>query len=840
LRPAGYNGFVLMFVWCTIAFASAGLAQTAESRKEPGSVPARSEKSAEDEKSHHASAAPGPLLRNLVDDQKNIWTSPFKARVEDLNWLAPAVGLTAGLINADSELSSRISTTGTFTKHSGTVSNAGVALMVGGAGSLYLVGKLRSDDHQQETGILAGEAAVNSLMVAEILKVATRRERPIDGTGQGRFGHSSSAYDSSFPSVHAALAWSAASVLAHEYPGVMTQILGYGLATGVSVARVTGRNHFPSDVVVGSTVGWLIGRQVYAAHHNQEIPGGDYGTFHRDASAENQNRESWSSPYVPMDSWAYPAMDRLAALGVVDSAIAGLRPWTRREFARLLEEAAGSVDETDPDADEASRLYTSLAREFAWEFEGKETEHVSLDSIYMRATGISDKPLTDGYHFGQTIVNDFGRPYQEGINGLGGFSGSGSAGAFGFYIRGEFEHAPSGPGVSQTVQDAIQEADHKILSAVPNGIGPIIFQPAAPIPAFNQFRLLDTYVMLNIKGWQTSFGKQTLWTGPTQDPFLSSDNAEPMYMLRVDQTTPTKLPSFLGLLGPMRTVFWVGKLTGEHYVNTQDGNIVFTQGRSLSRQPMVNGIKVSFKPTPNFEFSVGKTGLWGGPDFPITFHTTRLSLGSPTNASGRTNDPGDRRSTADFSYRIPGLRNWLTLYEDSFVEDEVSPVGYPRRAAHNPGLYLSHVPALPHLDMRVEAAYTNLPGLLEPLGGGFFYWNTRYLDGYTNKGNIIGNATVGRQGISLRASSTYWFASDRTLQVGYRSNIVDDMFLQGGNLRDIYLKSEWRLGPQMSVSTFWQYEWWNFPLLSAGNKQTNFTASFQLTYWPHWRVKRGS
>src|SRR5215831_20602794 len=57
-------------------------------------------------------------------------SSPFKARIEDLNWLAPAVGLTAGMINADSELSSRISTTGTFTKHSGTVSNAGLALMV--------------------------------------------------------------------------------------------------------------------------------------------------------------------------------------------------------------------------------------------------------------------------------------------------------------------------------------------------------------------------------------------------------------------------------------------------------------------------------------------------------------------------------------------------------------------------------------------------------------------------------------------------------------------------------------------------------------------------------------
>src|SRR5262249_381801 len=208
-------------------------------------------------------------------------------------------------------------------------------------------------------------------------------------------------------------------------------------------------------------------------------------------------------------------------------------------------------------------------------------------------------------------------------------------------------------------QAATTQADANVTTTAMTG--PPIPQPVAPIPAFNQFRLLDSYIMLNVNGWQTSFGKQTLWTGPTQDPFLWSNNAEPMYMFRVDQTTPTKLPSFMGFLGPMRTEFWVGRLTGQHYVNTQDNNISFRLGRTLSRQPRGNGLKVNFKPTPNFEFGVGRTGLWGGPEFPINLHTTRRSFLSTTNAAGRGNDPGDRRSTFDFSYRIPKLRNWLTL-----------------------------------------------------------------------------------------------------------------------------------------------------------------------------------
>jgi membrane-associated phospholipid phosphatase len=810
--------------------AAAGPSPTATPRKTPVIA---------FENAQAATAAPLGFVRNFAGDQRAIWTSPFKAKVQDLNWLAPMAGLASGLINADAELSSRISGKGTFTKHSSTAANAGLAVLEGGTGGLYLLGKLKGDDHQRETGILAGEAALNSLVITETFKVLTRRQRPTDGAGQGQFGKGT-ALNSSFPSLHAALSWSAASVLAHEYPGVLTQVLSYGLATGVSLARVTGKAHFPSDVAVGSAIGWLVGQHVYAAHHDAALPGGGYGTFERALLSEGANTENLSSPYVPMDSWVYPAFERLGGLGLINSGLFGLRPWTRRECARLLEEAADSVGDSSPrpDSDEGSRLYAALAREFAPELNGEQSDYVALDSLYAGVSNISGKPLTDGYHFGQTMVNNFGRPYQQGVNSQAGFSASGSSGALGFYIRGEWEHAPSAPGFSQAVQDAIQLADAKTTNAAE--AGPPIPQPASPVAAFNQFRLLDTYLMLNIKGWQTSFGKQTLWTGPTQDPFLASSNAEPMYMLRIDQTNPSKLPGFLGFLGPTRTEFWVAKMTGQHYVNTQNGTIVFTQGRTLAQEPMLNGVKVSFRPTPNFEFGVGRTGLWGGPDFPITLHSTLRSLFATNNAAGVGNDPGDRRSTFDFSYRIPGLRQWLTLYEDSFVEDEISPIGYPRRAAHNPGIYLSHLPGLPHLDFRAEAAYTNLPGLLEPLGGGFFYWNTRYLDGYTNQGNIIGNATVGRQGISFRTQSTYWFAADKTVQAGYRSNTVDSMFLEGGNLRDVFLQSQWNFRRNFSLAGFVQYEWWNFPLLTAGKKQNDFTASFQVTYWPHWRFKRGS
>jgi hypothetical protein len=781
-----------------------------------------------------ASVSPRGFALNFVTDQKDIWTAPFHLRTRDLNWILPAAGLIAGSITADAEVSSRVNPTGTFASHASTISNAGLGAALAGPAFLYLWGRHSADAQKQETGMLSAEAAVDAFVVGESLKFGFRRERPGEGSGLGHF-FSGSAMNSSFPSLHAMVSWSVAGVLAQEYPGPATKIFAYGTAAMVSFARVEAQKHFPSDVVVGSALGWYIGQQVLARHHDPELPSSAlWGTFERGSPDEHADTENIASPYVPLDSWIYAAFDRLESLGLVSSGIQGMKPWTRRECARLLEEASPAVEdgEVAPQvAPEAVRLYRQLTREFAAEMAGPQPSYLSLDEVYVRSTAIGGPPLTDGYHFGQTMVNDFGRPYQRGWNSLAGFSASSSLGAFGFVVRGEYEHAPSAPGYSQPLLNAVLNADSKPLGQI-----------AAPIAATNQFRLLDAYAMLNFKDFQFSFGKQSLWLGPTRDPFLISNNAEPMWMFRVSQTTPKQLPSFFSFLGPYRTEFFFGKLAGQHFVDTQDGSIAVSLGRRLAKQPMINGAKISFKPTPNFEFGVGRTGLFGGPRFPVTLGTFRRSFLSTTNAAGTGLDPGDRRSTADFTYRLPKLRDWLILYADAFVEDEISPIGYPRRSAHTGGLYAPQVPGIRKLDLRVEGGYTDIPGLLQPISqtchcvqGGFFYWNTRYIDGYTNAGNIIGDATLGRQGIGYRGAATYWFAPNRTVALEYRSNEADADFLKGGNLRDVGLRSQWSFAHGTSVTGLLQYEWWNFPLLASG-RQNNFTASVQFTYAPHWKL----
>jgi hypothetical protein len=279
----------------------------------------------------HENSLGKPLLRHLVLDQKAIWTSPAHLRFADFTWLVPLGGFSGALFASDREFSRHLSNSPQTLSNYKKASDYGLGVMVGLGGGMYLFGKMTSDDHARETGLLAGEAALDSLVPTYVIKYATRRERPLQGDGGGSFWSGGD----SFPSEHASAAWSIASVVAHEYPGFLTQMLAYGGATAVSLSRIKAKQHFPSDVLIGSGIGWLIGQYVYGTHHDPEVGGSRWEKLSDKFSGEwTRQPKNMGSPYVPLDSWVYPAFDRLAAMGYLDSDIIGMRPWTRLECAR--------------------------------------------------------------------------------------------------------------------------------------------------------------------------------------------------------------------------------------------------------------------------------------------------------------------------------------------------------------------------------------------------------------------------------------------------------------------------------------------------------------------------
>ena len=609
------------------------------------------------------------------------------------------------------------------------------------------------------------------------------------------------------------------------------KIMAYGLASLVTVSRVKAQQHFPSDVLIGSVIGNLVAQNIYSRHHDPGLGGGDWRSisqiFRGDGNSSPANQ---GSPYVPLDSWIYPALDRLIGMGMIDSGFTGVRPWTRSECARILTEA---TDRVDAEPAEAQRIYQLLETEFKEDLEGASTDapfRARLESVYSRFTEISGKPLTDGYDFGQTLINDFGRPYQRGFNSVTGFSAWTTAGRWVGYVRAEYQRSPSAPALSDSARLFIAQVD-------PIPVPP----PATPTPSIHQLHLLDAYVGLNFNNWQVTFGQQSLSWGPGDGGSLDlSNNAPPIKMFHINRITPLELPRFLHWLGPMRTEFFFGQLTGHEFIFNPSG-LVGQYGKSLDPQPFIHGQLISFKPTRNFEFAFYRTTIFGGPGYPLTFHSLISSLFTTGNSpAGSADKPGKRTSGLDFSYRLPYLRNWLTLYADGLTFDEFSPIAYVNVSAWHAGLYLSHFPRVSRLDLRVEGVYTDVPGgtVFNTKNPGTFYQNRTWLNGYTNNGDLMGS-WVGRGGQGAQAWTNYWFSPRNRLQFYFRHQKVSQQFIPGGgSLTDAGVRTDYSLRSNLSFSVSVQHERWLFPVIQPSAVR-NVTASVGIVFEPQ-RIFRPS
>jgi len=756
------------------------------------------------------------LLTDFVQDQKQIWTSPARLRFADAAWLAPLGGIAAGLLVTDQGYSNSLSHQASTLNRYNKVSNVALGSLVGAGAGMYLLSFPKHNDHWRETGWLAGEAALNSLVLTETLKYSLARQRPYQATGAGSFFQGGT----SFPSEHAAAAWSVAGVIAHEYPGVLPKLFAYGAAAAVDYSRVHARQHFPSDVLVGSVLGYLVAQSVYHRRHEPELGGRAWEPPGEVESEEGRHSPAnMGSPYVPLGSWIYPALERLAAMGYVKTASLGLRPWTRLECARLLSEAS-DLEAGEDGPPQAQEMYESLSKEFAHEFSlmsGDQNLHAQLESTYVRSTGISGTPLTDNQHFGQTILNDYGRPYQEGFNSVAGISGWTSAGPFVIYARGVYQSSPSAPSPSPAALGYIQSID----SLPPS-------PPSTPVNSIARLRVLDAYVGMNLANWQLSFGKQSLWWGPSADgPMLATNNTEPINnMFRVSRVSPFRLPWIFRYFGDMRVELFLGQLSGHEFLKSSSGTIVGQYGQRLRPQPFIEGAKISFKFTPNLEFNISKTTIYGGPGNPLTPTTFfKSTLGLHVNGEAL----GDGRSAWDFAYRVPKMRDWLTLFGDVFEEDEPFPINHLGKAAFQGGLYFARLPKLSRLDLRLEGGSTS-PANFSTCDG-CYYHNFQYLNGYTNNGELLGS-WLGRTAQGEALTSTYWFSAQKKVSVQLRHRKVDRLALpQGGTQNDASFNGEFSLKSGFRFSGTLQYESWQIPLLAA-TRQSNVTASFQFSFWP--------
>ena len=269
------------------------------------------------------------------------------------------------------------------------------------------------------------------------------------------------------------------------------------------------------------------------------------------------------SPYIPVDSWVYPAILRLYSLGYIDTVYLDMRPWTRTSVSNMLDETEQRLEDAESDevsdVNEAEHLYDALKRKLRDDVDGsckepKGTAH--LESVYSVMRGISGTPLRDSYHLGATIINDYGRPYAGGVNNYTGASGYASAGRFVLYARAEFNGAPSAPGYSPALVEQLAAEDgtsyyfnpicwlnpsSPSCVPMPNSLQTTI--PVGPVVARTNMHLMEAYVSAQYFHHVISFGKQDDWEGPgVGGAFAYSNNAENIYAFHINRIEPLNIP----------------------------------------------------------------------------------------------------------------------------------------------------------------------------------------------------------------------------------------------------------------------------------------------------------
>ena len=557
---------------------------------------------------------------------------------------------------------------------------------------------------------------------------------------------------------------------------------------------------------------------------------------------------SKDTAYIPVDSWIYPAINRLYAMGYLDLVFMDQRPWTRETIGKMLGEVAENLevaeDEKRSSGEEAQKIYAALVRELNYSPQHTcllHEENLHVEQVYSATRVLTGTPLRDSHHLGQSIINDYGRPYANGVNLYNGFSATAMLGPLLAHVRGEFQQTPASMGYSDNLAQYLSESVDLLTYANPT-TGIPYYQATIPrgaLAGHGGFTPLEAYLSTRFWQHEISFGRKDEWLGPAQGgAFAYSNNAENLYALHIDRQEPLDIPWLSQLFGPFRYEFVVGQMQGHTYIPAAKKQSVATIDTVNPGKPWMHLEVISFKPSRNLEVSFERTVIWGGQGHEgISLHSFLRSFFSLTASSAEqknsNRDPGSRYGAFSFSYRLPYMREWLTLYSDAEVHDDLCACDSPRAASWRPGLYLSHLPQMPKLDVRAEAVWTDA-SVTKSKGGRYMYWEGMDRQGYTNKGQIFGD-WIGREDKGGQAWITYHLSGNELLQLSYRRQKAAKDFIEGGTtLNDFGLQVTKRLGKEFEVRGDFTWEDWKIPVYHSGRQNVTST-TIQITWFPQKR-----
>jgi membrane-associated phospholipid phosphatase len=203
----------------------------------------------------------GRSVRRILHDQRNLYLAPFKP--PNFKWDALVLVGAGAFLAADRHIENNISHSHFHAYQ--TTSNIALAGLAGSLAGVWIYGFKPEHLHARETGELEIETLINTFLIYAPMQLIAGRQRPDEGNGHGDFLKHHS-LNTSFPGGHAMFTWAMASVLADEYPKPWARGLSYGAAFTVTFTRFMARDHWASDMFLGTALGLAIAENTFHAH----------------------------------------------------------------------------------------------------------------------------------------------------------------------------------------------------------------------------------------------------------------------------------------------------------------------------------------------------------------------------------------------------------------------------------------------------------------------------------------------------------------------------------------------------------------------------------------------
>lgn len=205
-------------------------------------------------------------VRRVLEDHRQLYKAPFK--ISNLKWDALALGGTAVLLIEDRNIENKLP--GTHYQFYQDTSNIAIGGLSATLAGVWIYGIKTGNQHARETGVLELETLVNTFLIYTPMQLIAGRQRPQEGNGHGDFLRHHG-INTSFPGGHAMFTWAMATVVAHEYSQPWVQVLAYTAAFALTSSRFLARDHWASDMWLGSALGMGIGAHIFHSRCDPDL-----------------------------------------------------------------------------------------------------------------------------------------------------------------------------------------------------------------------------------------------------------------------------------------------------------------------------------------------------------------------------------------------------------------------------------------------------------------------------------------------------------------------------------------------------------------------------------------